>query len=300
MIDTMSGPVVIVAIGACMASVLLIGYALASSGGRHRAQVLGNLQRSLYDPDESKAGSHTRGPVVRVAYALTPAGSVRLLERQLNRIGRPAAWPVDRAVAAKVVGAALCAAVGLLIVFSDPVLTMILLAIGITVVGWFLPELLLYSRGIERAQKITLELPDTLDQMVIAVEAGLGFEAAMARTAQNGKGPFAEELRRTLQDLQVGAPRAYAYEGLATRTNVPDVGRFVRSITQGEKHGISIADVLRAQAEEQRQKRKMRAEEKAMQIPVKVIFPLMLCILPVLFIVLLGPAIINVIGTFGG
>jgi len=166
------------------------------------------------------------------------------------------------------------------------------------VVAYFVPELLLHSRAQKRSEQIKLELADTLDQMTIAVEAGLGFDSAMARAGRNGQGPLAEELVRTLQDIQVGQTRRAAYESLAQRTEVPDLRKFVRAIVQADKYGIAIADVLRTQAFEMRMKRRQRAEEKAMQIPVKVIFPLMLCILPVLFIVLLGPAAIGIVATF--
>ena len=133
--------------------------------------------------------------------------------------------------------------------------------------------------------------------MTIAVEAGLGFDSAMARAAKNGKGPLAEELVRTLQDMQVGQSRRQAYESLADRGPAcRTCASFVRAIIQADLYGISVADVLRTQAAEMRIKRRQRAEEKAMQIPVKVIFPLMLCILPVLFIVLLGPAAMDIVG----
>ena len=168
----------------------------------------------------------------------------------------------------------------------------------VTVVSHFLPELLLHSRGQERAQKIGLELPDTLDQMTIAVEAGLGFDSAMARAAKAGTGPLAQELARTMQDMQVGQSRRQAYESLASRTGVPPLRKFVRAIIQADLYGIAVADVLRTQADQLRIKRRQRAEEKAMQIPIKVIFPLMLCILPVLFIVLLGPAAMDIVAAF--
>ena len=156
----------------------------------------------------------------------------------------------------------------------------------------------MYSRAKERSQQIGLELADTLDQMTIAVEAGLGFDAAMVRAARNGKGPLAEELVRTLQDIQMGRSRRQAYEALAQRTEAADLRRFVRAVIQADAYGISIADVLRTQAAEMRVKRRQRAEEKAMQIPVKVIFPLILCILPTLFIVLLGPAVLQIVHVF--
>ena len=174
------------------------------------------------------------------------------------------------------------------------------MAVVATGVAYVVPELLLYSRGQERQQAISLELADTLDQMTIAVEAGLGFEAAMSRAGRNGRGPLAEELVRTLQDIAVGQPRREAYLALAERTAVPDLRRFIRAVVQADAYGVSIADVLRTQAAEMRLKRRQRAEEKAMQIPVKVIFPLILCILPTLFIVLLGPAALDIAAAFGG
>jgi tight adherence protein C len=185
-----------------------------------------------------------------------------------------------------------------LIISANQKPLIVMLVVVVLVVCYFVPDLLLYSRGQERSQQIGLELADTLDQMTIAVEAGLGFDAAMDRAGRNGKGPLAEELVRTLQDIQMGRSRRQAYDALAARTDAADLRRFVRSVIQADAYGISIADVLRTQAAEMRLKRRQRAEEKAMQIPVKVIFPLMLCILPVLFIVLLGPVAMQMMAAF--
>ena len=131
--------------------------------------------------------------------------------------------------------------------------------------------------------------------MTIAVEAGLGLRGGDGARRPNGKGPLAEELVRTLQDIAVGQPRRDAYLALAERTGVKDLRRFLRAVVQADAYGVAIADVLRTQAQEMRLKRRQRAEEKAMKIPVKVIFPLMLCILPALFIVLLGPAVMDIV-----
>jgi tight adherence protein C len=189
----------------------------------------------------------------------------------------------------------MAATLGTLFFLGQPGGLRFVLAAVFTALCYVLPDVLLYSRGLERQTAIGLALPDTLDQMTIAVEAGLGFEAAMSRAAYNGKGPLSEELIRALQDMQVGRSRREAYTELAARTTVTDLRRFVRSIIQADAYGISISGVLRTQAAEMRLKRRQRAEEKAMQIPVKVLFPLMFCILPVLFIVLLGPAAIGVV-----
>jgi tight adherence protein C len=285
------------------AALLLLTWAvLARPDPAHQRAVL-NLQRGLEQRLAASSGPALNAPrassLTALGRRLTPAASVRTLDRLLAQAGRPAAWPLERLMAGKVVLAGALALMSLLYLSAVPRLVPLIIGVVVTVVGYFLPELLLHSRGQERSQKITLELADTLDQMTIAVEAGLGFDSAMARAGRNGQGPLAQELVRTLQDIQVGHSRRDAYEGLAQRTSVPDLRRFIRAIIQADAYGIAIADVLRTQAAEMRMKRRQRAEEKAMQIPVKVIFPLMLCILPVLFIVLLGPAAMDIAAAFG-
>jgi tight adherence protein C len=185
-----------------------------------------------------------------------------------------------------------------LMLVGSPSGRMLLFAVAVVVLAWFVPDLLLISRGQKRREEIQKALPDTLDQMTIAVEAGLGFEAAMAHVARNGRGALAEELIRTLQDIQVGQPRREAYRALAERSPEPDLRRFLRAVIQAEQHGVSVARVLTTQAQEMRVKRRQRAEEKAMKIPVKVVFPLILTILPVLIIVVIGPGVINIIDAF--
>jgi tight adherence protein C len=295
--------VVLFAIAALSLSVPLMGLALFARPNPAHQRTVTNLRQG-FQPGGSDAAVelNTRnqeiGQLRVLAHRLTPGRSIRLLEKLLARAGRPPAWPLDRLLAAKLVLPLGIGAVALLYLSKAPGPLSLAVGIGATVIGYFLPELLLHSRGQERSKKIAVELADTLDQMTIAVEAGLGFDSAMARAGKNGKGPLAEELVRTLQDIQVGQGRRQAYESLAQRTEVPDLRKFVRAIIQADKYGIAIADVLRTQASEMRMKRRQRAEEKAMQIPVKVIFPLMLCILPVLFIVLLGPAAMDIVAAF--
>jgi len=293
-------PLPVLAAAVAMASAVpLVGWALLA-----RPQVLAerardNLTRGIELPaDRTATGRSRSGVAGRLVSGLTPGGTVARLDRLASRAGRPVDWPVSKLVAAKLVLTAVAAGLGLLVVSAKGTPLTIALAVGVTVVAYFLPELLLYSRGQERQETIGLELADTLDQMTIAVEAGLGFESAMSRAGQNGKGPLAEELVRTLQDIAVGQPRREAYLALAERTGVTDLRRFIGAIVQADAYGVSIADVLRTQAQQMRLKRRQRAEEKAMQIPVKVIFPLILCILPTLFIVLLGPAAMDIIAAF--
>ncbi|MBP1232242.1 tight adherence protein C [Arthrobacter sp. PvP102] len=232
------------------------------------------------------------------AKRLTPTGYVGKLDRWLSLAGRPASMPLDRLIVAKPSLALGGAMLGLLLFGNSPSPQTFALGLAITAFFYFLPDLLIYNKGIKRQQEIEMELPNTLDQMLISVEAGLGFEAAMARAGQNGKGALAQELVRTLQDIQVGRPRQEAYAALAARSSVQELRSFVRAVVQADKYGIGIAKVLRLQAKQSRIKRRQRAEEKAMKLPVKVLFPLLLCIFPVLFIVILGPAAINIIKAF--
>ena len=297
-------PLVWIAIAMLSLSLPLLAWSLLARPSRLQRRTVTNLRRGL-EPTWAENGGpqpvdarRTSG-LGAVARRLAPGSSIRRLDRLLSRAGRPAAWPLERLLVAKLVLPVALAALCLYYIrMVGPGPLPLLIGVVATVVGYFLPELLLHSRGEERSTKIALELPDTLDQMTIAVEAGLGFDSAMARAGKNGKGPLAEELVRTLQDMQVGQSRRQAYDSLARRTDVPDLRKFVRAIVQADKYGVAIADVLRTQAAEMRIKRRQRAEEKAMQIPVKVIFPLLLCILPVLFIVLLGPAVLDIVRVF--
>jgi tight adherence protein C len=226
-----------------------------------------------------------------VGRRLTPVGWVDGLDRRLKRAGRPVAWPLERVLAAKVVLGLVGFLFGFMFFADGRTMLWLLFWGALTALGYFVPDLLLHSQGEKRRAAVTLELPDTLDQMTISVEAGLGFESAMSRAARTGTGVLARELLRTMQDIQVGVPRKTALRDLAGRVEVPDLRRFVMAVVQAEGYGIPIADVLRIQAAELRSKRRQRAEEQAMKIPVKVIFPMILFILPVIFIVILGPAV---------
>jgi tight adherence protein C len=229
---------------------------------------------------------------------LTPPAYVAFLDRLLALAGRPASMPLGKVLGSKLgIGlAGVTAGVYLSSVGSTPLMK--LAGLFLLFLGYFVPDLLLYSKGLERQKVIQLELANTLDQMLISVEAGLGFEGAMARAGENGKGPLAEELVRTLQDMQVGRSRRESYVALAERTNIPELRSFVQAVVQADTYGIAISRVLRVQAKVMRVKRRQRAEEKAMKLPVMILFPLLFFIFPVLFIAILGPAVINTIVTF--
>ncbi|SDP37502.1 tight adherence protein C [Arthrobacter sp. ok909] len=253
-------------------------------------------------------GRDTAGPseqeqsklVERIGYRLTPAGYIRKLDRLVSLAGRPASLPLGRVLAAKPLLGVVGALLGLYLGNAGPTPVLKLVGIFVALLGYFIPDLLLYSKGQERQKVMQLELANTLDQMLISVEAGLGFEGAMARAGENGKGPLADELVRTLQDMQVGRSRRESYLALAERTSIPELRSFVQAVVQADTYGIAVSTVLRIQAKVMRVKRRQRAEEKAMKLPVMILFPLLFFIFPVLFIAILGPAVINAVATFSG
>lgn len=277
-----------------------MGWLAMAPRDRSRDQILANATHGIGARGVAVDMRLRRRSPADLARTVAPARTLAKLDRLLALAGRPPAWTVNRILMAKLVLPCCVGALGLMFISADPTPLRILMSGVVVVVCFFVPDLLIRSKGQERQAKIALELPDTLDQMTIAVEAGLGFESAMLRAAKNGTGPFAQELIRTLQDMQVGQSRKEAYLALADRTTVVELRRFLRAVIQADEYGIAVADVLRTQASEMRLKRRQRAEEKAMKIPVKVIFPLMLCILPALFIVLLGPAALDMMKAFSG
>lgn len=261
-------------------------------------------RRTTADPalvEHPTLGVVQQGSIGATLVAAAPSGYVAWLEKQLVHAGRPVGWSLNGLVVWKIVLAIVGVLFGSLFIFGGGFqVWKLLVAACATLMLFFLPDVLINSRAHDRQESIKRSLPDVLDQMTIAVEAGLGFDAAMAKAARNGKGPLAEELIRVLQDMSIGRTRRDAFIELEHRTKVEDLRRFIRAVIQADQYGVSIGDVLRIQAGEMRLKRKQRAEEQAMKVSVKILFPLVFCLLPVLFIVLLTPAAINMMTSFGG
>lgn len=232
--------------------------------------------------------------LARRARRLTPVGMVEALEHRILLAGQAARWPIERVLAVKLVLGAIGALIALTRFAGNPSADSLLFGVLVLALFYFAPDVVLRGRGAERQKKVQKELPDVLDQVTISVEAGLGFEAALAQAARSGKGPLAEELGRLLQDIQIGVSRGEALDALVGRTDAADLRHFVLAVRQAERYGIPIAQVLRVQSREMREKRRQRAEEQAMKIPVKVVFPVVFCILPALFVVILGPAVIGI------
>jgi len=239
--------------------------------------------------------------LARRARRFTPTGVVKNLEKRINLAGVAAEWPIERVLALKMILGGTGAFFGLLRVLTMPSFGSLFFAVLLAALGYFGPDLYMYQKASSRQELLKRELADTLDQITISVEAGLAFEPAMARAARSRKGPLAAELSRTLQDVQLGVPRSTALKHLVERTDVSDLRTFVHAVAQAEKYGVPIARILRVQSGELREKRRQAAEERAMKLPVKIVMPLILCILPALFIVLMGPAAIRISQTgFGG
>jgi tight adherence protein C len=228
---------------------------------------------------------------------VTPVGYVDGLERRLNLSGMTDRWTIEQVLATKLLLGLTGLFLGGVVFLGSPSFPRFLMLGLFTGVFAFAPDALLASRADDRQREIERALADALDQVTVCVEAGLSFEAALARVAQS-RGALSNEFGRMLQDIQIGIPRARALENLLERTDVPDLRAFVHAIGHAESYGIPIAHVLRVQAEELRDKRRQRAEERAMKIPVKLVFPVVLCILPALFVVLAGPAALRITDAF--
>ena len=233
---------------------------------------------------------------------LTPADHNERIRHKLEVAGNPVGWTVDRVTSMKVVGfiAALVLGLVLTLVLGFGFLPTLGGVMLLSVAGYMAPNMYLYQKGYDRTHKIQRALPDAIDLLTISVESGLGFDAALAQVARNTDGPLADEFARVLQEMQIGLGRGAALRALGDRTHVADVKGFVSSMVQADALGIPIAHVLRVQSREIRTKRRQRAEEQAQKVAIKILIPLIFCILPCLFIAVLGPAGISMFEAFSG
>jgi tight adherence protein C len=230
---------------------------------------------------------------------LTPSGAVVRLQRHLDYAGNPRAWPVERVIPAKGVALAGGLVIGALggLLFGGGTGVLIGVPVG-ALAGLFVPDMMIYNLGLKRQKDLLRSLPDVMDTLVISVEAGLGFDAALAQVGQNGKGPLAREMVRVLQEMQIGQSRSTALRALAQRTTIVEVRSFATAVVQAGELGVPIAGVLREHSREMRVRRRQRAEEQAQKVPIKVLFPVMFCLFPALFVVILGPGVLQVMRTF--
>jgi tight adherence protein C len=267
------------------------------------SRTLATIGRGYVDPNRrpsfgARVGQPLTSRLGKLGTALTLGGAVARLQRLLNRAGNPSAWPVERVIAAKGVGLVLGAVGGVLFgLLLGGTSTVLLVAVAGAALGFLAPDLAIYNIGAKRQGEIRKSLPDVLDTLTICVEAGQGFDAALAQVARNGKGPMAGEAARVLQEMRIGKSRTEALRSMSARTTVGELRGFASSVVHASDLGVPIAQVLREQSREMRVRRRQRAEELAQKVPIKILFPTLFCLFPALFVVILGPGVINIINT---
>jgi tight adherence protein C len=256
--------------------------------------------RELARPARERLIKPFYAAALAVTRRFTPAGARENIRRKLIMAGSPASWSPDGVLVAKLAGLVGGVVLGLLFVaifgFAWPLRVLGFLALSL--LGYWLPNIVLTNTVQRRQNEIRRALPDSIDLLTICVEAGLGFDAALAHVSKSTSGPLADEFYRTLQEVQLGRSRNEAMRNLADRSNVPELRAFVLAMVQADVFGVSVANVLRVQAKEMRLKRRQLAEERAMKVPIKVLFPVIFCIFPALFVVILGPAIMRIADVF--
>lgn len=250
-------------------------------------------------PAESSLTSLARR-AAGLARRMTAESYPARLRHRLDVAGNPRNWSVSRVLTFKGIGLVAGLFLGSLWGIKLGGAAVLVAPLVSTAAGFFLPDIWIRNLGQHRQLEFRKSLPDVIDMMTVCVEAGLGFDAALSRVAMNLTSPAAAEFSRVLQEMQLGRSRSEALREAASRTDVPEFRAFVSSVVQSAELGISIGDVLRAQAAQMRIKRRQRAEESAQKLPVKILGPLMLFILPAMFIVIMGPAAISVMHAFSG
>ncbi|MEO8463057.1 MAG: type II secretion system F family protein [Chloroflexota bacterium] len=304
-------PLAIIIAGAAALAILLITFALAGSRAEDPVQArltqLGTmqaknleeleLQQPFFDRTIKPLAARLSGRVSKV----TSSNFTERTEKRLAMAGNPgdmrsADWLGIKAIVAAVFGAVMFVFFGLL---GGNILSGIALGVLGLGIGYIAPEFWLSGRVKKRQKGILLQIPDALDLLTISVRAGLGFDAALAKVVEKLQGPLIDEFRRALAEVRVGKVRRDALRDIVPRTDVLPLTNFIGAIVQAEQLGVSISKVLQVQSEQLRIERRQRAEEQAAKAPIKMLFPLVGCIFPSLFIVILGPAIILIVGNLG-
>jgi tight adherence protein C len=295
-------PIVVAALAA--AAVLMIAFGIAGARQedplKARLSQLGQmtakdlqeleLQQPFFDRTIRPLAARLSGAVARI----TSSSFTERTEKRLAMAGHPgdmkvADWLGIKAIATGVVAGLLFLLFGIL---GGDLTQGILLGLVGAGIGYIGPEFWLGSRVRARQKAILLQIPDALDLLTISVRAGLGFDAALGKVVEKMKGPLVDEFRRALAEVRVGKARREALRDIVPRTEVQPLTNFIGAIIQAEQLGVSISKVLQVQSEQLRIERRQRAEEQAAKAPIKMLFPLVGCIFPSLFVVILGPALI--------
>ncbi len=296
----------------CIGLAVLLGALVISAAAGEREQVRSSLrqledyelgttrEQEMLQPFSERALEPFLGTLLTVGRKFAPVGFAGSIHRKIELAGFPPGWSVEMFTIYKVLGAVS----GLLwipLIFGVLGLTGIL-GIGMTAVLWAIsfriPDILLDSLRNQRVEAIRRELPDLLDLLTISIEAGLGFEQALDRSCAAMPGTLTSEFRRMLQEVRIGSNRADSLRAVDARTEVKELRSFIMAILQADAFGVSVGKILRAQADDARQRRRTWAQEKAQKMPVKLLFPLILCIFPSVFVVIVGPAVIDIVKNF--
>jgi len=223
------------------------------------------------------------------------------LQEKLNLAGRPWGLTVGGFLVLRIISVIFCGFIFLALAAVARMQMPLFLAgplFGL-LIGYLLPENLLSRRIRKRQKEILLALPSALDLLTISVEAGLGFDASLGRVCEKYRNALSAEFNQVLNEIRLGRPRLEALDDMGTRNKVEELNSFIQAVIQSEQLGVGIANVLRIQSEEIRRRRRQRAEETGQKAPLKMLFPMVCCIFPTLFVVLLGPAAINLMTEFG-
>src|SRR6476646_4117316 len=289
-------------LAAFLGGAVFIGCMLALHSVAERAEVRDSLRRLEGYQIQDVRDQEMLAPISEriVAPALealagfttrfTPQGYREEIARKLVQAGNPSNLTVDQLQVLKLLGAV------------SGILWVPLIFVGLHLSGFMafiVPDNIYLNRKIEdRQHDIAVQLPDILDLLVISVEAGLGFEQALERTTVAVPGALSDEFRRMLRETRFGATRAEALRAMDERADVPELRTFILAMLQADTFGVSISRLLRSQADEMRVRRRLRAQTQAQKLPVKMLFPLVFCIFPSIFVVILGPAFIQMSKTF--
>ncbi len=231
--------------------------------------------------------------IARALSRISPPKRITRLRNVVQMASEPSAFSLERVLVQKFAGALVVGSLAFFYFLKNPgILGIVFIVIG-TVGGYVIPEMRVSSRAEERQDAVRTSLADAIDQLAVTVRAGLSVDSALIRVSETLRGPLAEELSRVVQDIQFGVSRSDALRALAERMDISELKYFVRALIQADSLGIPVSTILTNQAVEMRMRRRLRSEEKAMKLPVKILAPTLLCILPALMIIVLGPAVIQ-------
>src|SRR4051794_22473253 len=292
--------------------VALATYFLLQGITAGQKQVAMSLRRAKtyggYSLREVELGKKMSDRVVRpaatqlasLAPRATPKGPVEGTRREPIAAGKTNANPTTYLAGKAVVSGLFLLFAFVLLVTGTPPQKVLLVVIGGIGASFVLPDYYLSMRTKSRKEDLVAQMPDVLDLLTVSVEAGLGFDAAVAKVCERMNGPLVEEFRIVLHEMRIGESRSKALKNLADRLQMNETTTFARSIVQADQLGISLARILRVQGQDMRHRRQMAAEERAMKAPIKMLFPIAVFIFPAMFVVILGPAMISLMKLFTG